>query len=84
MSGELLLSVNEWVIAVVLLVLLLLAAEVGFRQSRKLLPNLNDAVITQVATKDFLLSRRTINGRGCWIWLGAIKAGRRWAQKGEV
>ena len=50
MSGEFLLGVNEWVIAVVLLVLLLLAAEVGFRQSRKLLPNLNDAVITQVAT----------------------------------
>jgi len=50
MSGELLLGVNEWVITVVLLVLLLLAAEVGFRQGCKLRPKLSEAVITQVAT----------------------------------
>ena len=50
MSEELLLGVNEWVIAVVLLVLLLLAAEVGFRLGCKRRLKLNEAIITQVAT----------------------------------
>jgi hypothetical protein len=50
MSEEILLSINEWVIALVLLVLLLLAAEIGYRQACKLRPKLNEAVITQVGT----------------------------------
>jgi MFS superfamily sulfate permease-like transporter len=50
MTRELLLSVNEWVIALVLLVLLLLGAEVGFRRGCRVHPKSNEAVITQVAT----------------------------------
>jgi hypothetical protein len=50
MSRELLLGINEWVITLVLLVLLLLAAEVGFRQGRKLRSKLSEAVVTQVGT----------------------------------
>ena len=50
MLGDLLIGTNEWVIALVLLVLLLLGAEVGYRSGRKVQPKANEAVITQVGT----------------------------------
>jgi hypothetical protein len=50
MKGELLNGLNEWIVALILLVLLMVGAELGFRTGAKIQSRLSEAVITQVGT----------------------------------